>query len=263
VLSHETAAEVHGFADPARPVRQIHISVPAGQSIDRHGKLRGVSIHRRRILRPDPQPEWRLPRTTVVDTVLDLVETARTFDDAYGWICRALRITHVSNLHRALEKRKRIRWRAWLTEALADAEDGVDSPLELRYVRGVERSHGLPRAERQAKRRVGSGNTYVDNLYGAYRLCIEVDGAATHPDEGRWKDTKRDNANIAADSTRTMRFGWVAVTEERCESAALVAAALGQNGWTGRPRPCSPACRVGRALSCAERGRKPPPICTR
>src|SRR5580692_6508560 len=89
VLSHETAAEVHGFADPARPVRQIHISVPAGQSIDRHGKLRGVSIHRRRILRPDPQPEWRLPRTTVVDTVLDLVETARTFDDAYGWICRA------------------------------------------------------------------------------------------------------------------------------------------------------------------------------
>jgi hypothetical protein len=104
VLSHETAAEVHGFADPARPVRQIHISVPAGQSVDRHGKLRGVTIHRRRILRPDPQPEWRLPRTTVVDTVLDLVETARTFDDAYGWICRALRITHVSNLHRALER---------------------------------------------------------------------------------------------------------------------------------------------------------------
>src|SRR5271154_2992331 len=35
VLSHETAAEVHGFADRARPVRQIHISVPAGQTIDK------------------------------------------------------------------------------------------------------------------------------------------------------------------------------------------------------------------------------------
>jgi very-short-patch-repair endonuclease len=253
VLSHETAAEVHGFADPTWRIRQIHISVPAGRTADKRHKIRGVTIHRRRDLVPDQQPEWRLPRTTAVDTVLDLVETARTFDDAYGWICRAIGrgSTHVDNLRTALDRRKRIRWRAWLTEALSDAEEGVDSPLERRYARGVERAHGLPKAERQARRRVGSGNTYVDNLYEAYRLCVEVDGAATHPDEGRWKDTRRDNANIAADGTSTMRFGWVAVTEERCDSAQLVADALRRNGWTGTIRPCSPTCPIAHGTRAA------------
>ena len=36
------------------------------------------------------QPPWQLPRTSVEDTVLDLVSAARNFDDAYGWISAAV-----------------------------------------------------------------------------------------------------------------------------------------------------------------------------
>jgi len=91
----------------------------------------------------------------VDDTVLDLVAKARTFDDAYAWISKAIgrRLTSPQSLSKALARRSRIRWRTWITAALQDAADGVHSPLERNYVYGVERAHGLPMARRQAKRR--------------------------------------------------------------------------------------------------------------
>jgi hypothetical protein len=157
VLSHETAAEVHGLTD--KPKSQIHISVPAQRNPGRLRRIPGVIIHRSRRLVPEWQPPWHLPRTTVEDTVLDLIATARTFDDAYGWISSAVgsRLTSPQSLSKALAARKRIRWRDWITAALEDAADGVHSPLERNYVHGVEQAHRLPTAQRQAKRRHGSG----------------------------------------------------------------------------------------------------------
>lgn len=142
-------------------------------------------------------------------TVLGLIAAARTFDDAYGWISRAVgrRLTSPPSLSNALASRSRIRWRAWVTAALQDAADGVHSPLERNYVYGVERAHGLPAARRQAKRRHTSGARYLDNAYEQYRLCVELDGLAAHPAEGRWGDTHRDNENLAQ-GTVTLRYGW-------------------------------------------------------
>jgi predicted transcriptional regulator of viral defense system len=241
LLSHETAAEVHGFAEQPSP--RIHISIPETRNSDRQRKRPGVVIHRRRALVPDLQPSWQLPRTTVEDTVLDLIDAAKTFDDAYGWICRALgkQRTATVLLRKALTHRSRIRWRAWITEALDDADEGINSPLERRYVYGVERAHGLPKAKRQAQRRLGSGNSYVDNLYEPYGVCVELDGAAAHPAEGRWKDTHRDNANLAQ-GANTLRYGWPDTTEGRCQSAIQVGVVLRNNGWTGRIRRCGPGC---------------------
>jgi hypothetical protein len=134
-----------------------------------------------------------------------------------------------------------MRWRGWVTAALHDAADGVHSPLERRYVHGVERAHGLPPARRQARRRHGSGNRYLDNLYEPFRLCVELDGNAAHPAEGRWRDTRRDNANLAQ-GVRTLRYGWPDVTEYRCRTAAEIAEVLRGQGWTGTLRRCGPAC---------------------
>jgi very-short-patch-repair endonuclease len=239
-LSHETAAEIHGLID--KPVGPIHVSVPAERRPGRR-KIRGVVIHRSRCLVPEWQPPWHLPRTTVADTVLDLVAQARTFDDAYGWISRAVgrRLTSPQSLSEALARRSRIRWRAWITAALKDAADGVHSPLERDYVHGVERAHGLPTARRQAKRRQGSGTKYLDNLYKEYGLCVELDGTAAHPAEGRWRDTRRDNANLLQ-GTQTLRYGWPDVTENRCRTAAEIAAVLRRRGWQGTLCPCGPDC---------------------
>jgi Transcriptional regulator, AbiEi antitoxin len=145
VLSHQTAAEIHRLTD--KPSTRIHISVPEGQNPGRRRDIRGVVIHRSRNLVAEPQPPWQLPRTPVADTVLDLIAAARTTDDAYGWISAAIgrRLTTPALLAKALAARPRMRGRAWVTAALADAADGVHSPLEHRYAHGVERAHGLPR----------------------------------------------------------------------------------------------------------------------
>jgi predicted transcriptional regulator of viral defense system len=85
-LSHETAAETHGIT--SKPSTRIHISVPAQRAPV--GRICGVVIHRSRGLAAEWQPPWQLPRTSVEDTVLDLVSAARNFDDAYGWISAAV-----------------------------------------------------------------------------------------------------------------------------------------------------------------------------
>jgi very-short-patch-repair endonuclease len=256
-LSHETAAEIHGLTD--KPSARIHISVPAERRPGQHREIPGVIVHRSRCLVPEWQPPWHLPRTTVEDTVLDLVAAARTFDDAYGWISCAVgrRRTTPQLLSKALAGRSRMRWRVWVTAALQDAADGVHSPLERNYVYGVERAHGLPKAQRQAKRRHGSGNRYLDNLYEEYGVCVELDGAAAHPAEGRWRDTHRDNANYVQ-GTGTLRYGWTDVTENRCQTAADVAIVLRRHGWKGTIRPCRPTCKATQP-SVDDRGSPLPP----
>ena len=241
VLSHETAAEIHHLID--KPSSKIHISVPAQRNPSRLHRIPGVVVHRSRCLTPEPQPPWQLPRTTVEDTVLDLIAAARTFDDAYGWISAATgrRLTTPARLASTLAARPRIRWRGWITAALHDAADGVHSPLERHYVHGVERAHGLPPARRQARRRHGSATRYLDNLYEQYGVCAELDGAAAHPAEGRWRDTHRDNASLTQ-HTLTLRYGWPDVTENRCQTATQIAEVLRHRGWTGTLRPCSLTC---------------------
>ena len=72
-------------------------------------------------------------------------------------------------------------------------------------------------------------------------MCAELDGAAAHPAEGRWRDTHRDNASLTQ-QTQTLRYGWPDVTEHRCQTAAQIAEVLRRRGWTGTLRPCSPTC---------------------
>lgn len=247
MLSHETAAEVQGLS--GKPSREIHITVPTKRRPAQSGPISGVVIHRSDQSLPQRLPGWELPRTRIEDTVLDLVTTAETFDDAYTWLSRALsrELVTVSMLRYALAARKRMRWRSWLTEALADAEEGALFPLERRYLRDVERAHGLPRARRQARRTIAGRTHYRDAWYEDFGVCVELDGAAYHGHDQLRRDQDRDNRNLAADDVRTYRFGLVGVTERACESAAMVAATLRRNGWEGTPHPCRrPECTVGK-----------------
>jgi hypothetical protein len=238
MLSYETAAEVQGLVD--RPSAKINISVPRSRRPAQKKPIQGVVIHRSDQSRPQHLPPWELPRTRIEDTVLDLVAAARSFDRAYGWVSRAIsrRLTTAAMLREALAGRSRIRWRAWLTDALADAADGSQSSLELRYTRDVERAHGLPRAQHQARREITGRVHYKDNWYPEFRVCVEIDGPNYHQNEQVSRDNRRDNLNLAEDDTRTFRFGPVEVTELACESAAMVAATLRRNGWQGKSHPC-------------------------
>ena len=158
VLSHQSAAELYGIAGPAR---LIHVTIPVGRQV--RGSS-GLVVHRSGRLGGARNPALLPPRTRIEDTVLDLADSAATSDDAFGWLCRAVGqgLTTSSLLRAALQRRPKVRWRAGLQVALADIGSGARSVLELRYVRGVERAHGLPEARRQALTVTGSLPCYLD-----------------------------------------------------------------------------------------------------
>jgi len=243
VLSHQTAAERHGLIDEPSPV--IIITVPKSRSPART-PIPGVVIHRSDAILRTRHPAMLPPCTRVEDTVLDLIQAAANFDDAYAWICRAIgrRRTTADRIRLAMDARKKMRWRRELTMALGDADAGVLSVLEYRYVHRVERPHGLPPAQRQARISERTRNRYLDNLYEKYSVCVELDGTAAHPADEQWRDKRRDNSN-AINGLVTLRFGLLDLGDRRCETAAALATLLRRNGWGGSPHPCGrPACAL-------------------
>jgi len=241
-LSHQTAAERHGLIDEPSPV--IVITVPAARHPGRRGRIPGLVIHRSDAILRTRHPAMLPPCTRVEDTVLDLIEIAPTFDDAYMWICRAIgrRRTTADRIRDAMAARKKMRWRREIALALGDAKTGVLSILEYRYVHRVERPHGLPAARRQARIRQGTGNRYLDNLYEGYWVCVELDGTAAHPADEQWRDKRRDNVN-AVSGLVTLRFGLLDLGDRRCDTAGAVASLLRHHGWKGSLRACGRECQ--------------------
>jgi hypothetical protein len=245
VLSHETAAELHGLIDQA--VSPIHVTVPRQRHLV---AVSGVSVHRSARAVEAAMGHSNPPRTKIEETVLDLTQTAETFDDVCGWVTKAFArdLTDEARLRKAMSARTKLRWRADLEELIAAAADGDHSVLEYRYDRDVERAHGLPEAERQVPfTGPGGRRGRRDRVYDEYGVVVELDGRLAHPADRQWKDKARDNA-AAVDGQLTLRYGWTQVRREPCEIAVEVAKVLRRRGWTGRPRPCSPSCPVRRTF---------------
>lgn len=245
ILSHQTAAERLGLLP--QPSSLIHISVPKGRNPSRHGKIPGVVIHRSDAIVSTRYPGGTLPCTRIEDTVLDLVRISASFDAKYDWICRAIggRLTTAERILAALAGRGRFPGRHETELMLGYAAEGILSWLERRWAEGVERRHGLPAARRQVKVGQGTGNRYLDNLYEEYKVCVELDGRAAHPEEERRHDEARDRWNLAHHQIVTMRYRVPNLRDQahQCETAAEIAAVLSDHG-PAVARPCQdPRCR--------------------
>ncbi|MGH3151964.1 MAG: type IV toxin-antitoxin system AbiEi family antitoxin domain-containing protein [Streptosporangiaceae bacterium] len=252
VLSHQTAAELHGLTDSRGET--IYITVPS----DRRIMAPGIVIRMSARIEQARQSGREPPRTTVEETVLDLAQLARTLDEACGWITRACgrRLTTEQKLRTALAMRKKMRWRIELDDVLAAAGDGIHSVLEYRYLRDVERAHGLPRSRHQVRVVIDGKVVYRDAYFDKYKLAVELDGRTAHPDDERWRDHHRDIL-AGAQGVQTCRYTWRDVYAHPCETAALQAQILRQRGWTGTPRPCSAGCQVGRGWPALDVTRTP------
>jgi len=242
VLSYQTAAELQGLTD--KPDNSIHVTVPRQRHV---AAIEGISLHRSGRAVEATEIRSYPPRTRVEETVLDLTQTAKTFDDVCGWVTRAIarELTDETRLRHAMAARAKLRWRADLQQLIVAATGGDHSVLEFRYHRDVERAHGLPESVRQVAFTTRDGRRgRRDRVYSEYGVVIELDGRLAHPAENRRQDKSRDNAAAAA-GEQTLRYGWDQVKWEPCATAAEVARVLRLHGWDGRPRPCSPGCPVG------------------
>ena len=154
------------------------------------------------------------------------------------------RLTTPARLAGRARARKRLRWRRLIGEVLTEARDGVQSALERRYLRDVERPHGLPRGRRNRTEGRPGRRRYRDVRYLRWRLVVELDGQAAHPDDEAESDDQRDNELLAEEDTRTLRYGWRSVTGRPCATAAQVGRVLHRLGWRGTLTRCGPSCPI-------------------
>jgi hypothetical protein len=176
------------------------------------------------------------PRLTVEDTLLDLCGRG-TETELLGWVTTALRerLTSPRRLASAAEERGRLRHRRFLMDLVGDAAAGAESPLEIRYLRDVERPHGLPPGRRQLSRYGLPFHTDVD--YDPYALLVELDGRKGHEGRGRFRAMNRDNLHVLA-RRWTLRYGWFDVLDHPCAVAWQVAQVLVDAGWPDLPTRC-------------------------
>jgi hypothetical protein len=216
LLSHETAAELHGIAP--EPVDTVHISVPRWRRVTEYP---GLVVHRSAHAATARQPALEPPRTRIEETAVDLTQTAADLESAVGWLVRAgsCRQTTAGRLRATLTARTRVRWRRLLVAALRQIADGCHSIVELRYRRRVEQAHGLPAGVHQRH----------EVTYPGRHLLVELD-------EGAVRQVPPEYV--------VLRYGYGEVAERPCVVALEVATALRAAGWPGRPLNCGPECAV-------------------
>ncbi|WP_170110933.1 type IV toxin-antitoxin system AbiEi family antitoxin domain-containing protein [Antricoccus suffuscus] len=231
VACGRTAARLFGLIDDDE--RPIVIMVPRERSPQRRWfvEYRRATVGIRRT-----QTRQGIRCTSVADTVLDVCASG-TVQDVVALISRAIqqRLTSGRQLAAAMDRRRAVKFRPEIIAMISDAADGAHSPLEVEYLRKVERAHGLPKGRRQ--RHAGNAKQWVDVIYRAYGLIVELDGEATHR-RAAFRDRTRDNANAKVGWT-TLRFGWHEIMADPCGVAAQIIEALIARGWRGIPAQCS------------------------
>jgi len=235
-LSHRSAAFVHGLV--REPGTGVVVSVPATRYVQPRP---GLTVRRRRSM---PRTSGSLRSVDAIATVLDLVHEADDDDAVVALLCDAarLRLSSVQLVGEAA-RRAGLRRRALVREILGDPTGRVESPLEHRYDRDVERAHGLPRSLGQVPDLVGGRRIRSDRVFDAWGVRVELDGRLAHDDRVD-TDVWRDNAVRVERGEVTLRYRWRHVVGAPCTTAAQLAAALRTRGWPGAPTPCSATCRV-------------------
>ena len=240
-LGGAAAGHLHGFV-PAEPAEILVLS-PADRSRPTVGggpwtfRRERVGVRSRRTV-ADP------PRTTVEDTVLDLVDAATDVAAVVDVVTSAVqaRLTTAVELREAVARRHVLRHRPVLLGLLADVTDGARSLLEVDFLRDVERAHALPVGRRQVRRR----GTEADVLYEEYAVLVELDGRVGHGGTGRFRDMHRDNVSTA-DGLSTLRYGYADVHDRPCEVAGQIGEVLVGRGWPGPLERCD-RCRAAHPL---------------
>jgi hypothetical protein len=230
--SHRTAGHIHGLVAEAPDLLELVVDERR-----RVAEPAGVKVHR--CVNADAyvdQLHWPW-RVLVDDTVLDLAESG-TDQGALALLGRAFqkRLTTESALRSLLETRSRHARRDLLNDVLTDVSAGAESVMEIRFLRDVERAHGLPTGRRQATT-LAKGLRLHDVAYDEWRLLPELDGELGHQGFGRIADGIRDRRN-AGRGWLTVRAFWVDVAVMPCELADEMGAVFAARGWRGRPRAC-------------------------
>jgi hypothetical protein len=236
-LSGASALHAHGIrGHDTQPA--IEVAVAAGRHLRAPP---GVRLLRLSSFEQVAQLHLSPPRVRVEQALIRVASRSRTADGTVAVLADACQDgrTTAARLTTELSSITRLPHRELIEAVLGDVAAGARSALERRYMRDVERAHGLPAADRQ---RVDSG-AVRDVEYERWLTRVELDGRLGHEwAVERWGDLDRD-VDSAVQGHVTVRLGWRQVLEP-CRLAERMARILMARGWPGPVRRCGVGCRM-------------------
>lgn len=222
----------------------LHIAIPTHRRLDRAPAE--LVVHRQLEGRPVYTPNGCPPTAAVEHALLEAVATtqdAQAVMSQVTAVCQQRRST-IPALELAVQGSRQLRHRSLVVSLIAEMRDGATTVLEIPAMHKIFRAHGLPTGRGQVSERQHGSTVVRDRVIEEYGLVIEFDGRLGHDDpRGRLRDHRRDNA-VALSGRTTLRFGWVDVHNEACESAAQIAAVLRSRGWAGTVQSCGRGCLI-------------------
>lgn len=219
----------------------------------------GVVVHRSRHFDTTAQLNLSPPRLRIEHAVLQCAAAAHDVREVTAVLSDAVRSrrTTPQRLLDALAGHSRIAQRELLAGILTDAATGVQSVLELEYLRRVERAHRLPQPRRQAAARSTAGVRYRDLLYDEFGLVIELDGRLGHSTTAeREADFARD-LDASLGLLVTVRLSWAQTVDDACATAARIGELLRRRGWRGVLKRCPSCAQAERVGSVPDAGHEP------
>lgn len=241
VLACWPAALSHQSACPGAPrSRTIHVAVSHRRTVRPPA---GVVVHRTAEL--ERRTDWLKspPRLRPAEATLDLASTQSSVAARFRVLADACQTREVGvpEIRAALASRPRFPERALLNALLDDLAAGACSVLERGYLQ-LERSHGLPVADRQRRDDLAGRGVYRDAPYPDHDLVVELDGRAFHDNaSARDRDAQRDLSTLVRDERTTVRLTYGQVFDDGCATIRIIATLLERRGWSGPFVRC-PGC---------------------
>jgi len=238
-LAGLTAARLDGlsgFADQGQPTeRPIHLLVPACRSVRRARPCLPLVVHYSRLLGEDDiHPMRQPPRTRTPRSLVDAAAWMATDRGAQAVLAASVqqRLVRVEDLAAVVARNQRLPRRAIIKNTLDDIAGGAHAFSELDFTRMLRR-HRLPDPDRQAHRLDARGRRrWLDAVWEAARLIVEVDGSHHMSVAQYWSDMDRDN-DFTLSRYRVLRFPAFVVRYNPGYVAGQIRDALGQVGLAG------------------------------
>jgi hypothetical protein len=213
VVSHETAALLHGLSLLGPPPEVLTITRPPG--VGSRSARAGVRLHCAALPAEHVGGRLAVPVTTVPRTVIDL---ARMLDIRAGLVVAdsALRQKLTSKKELAAVIAACPRWRGVRTATqVAEFADGrAESPLES-LARLAFHDCGLPPPELQVVvTAAGEFIARVDFMWKQFRTVAEADGAAKYEDKSRASYEFRRDAKLRDAGLEVVHFTWKDITSD-------------------------------------------------
>jgi Protein of unknown function (DUF559) len=200
VLAGLTAAKLDGFrwyADSRAAQSPIYMLHPVGMPLRRKPLGIPTVVHYSATLgAADVHPLREPRRTRIARSIIDASSWMATDRGAQAILAAGIqqRLVRVQDLLPVVEANQWLHRRRLITETLGDVAGGAQALSELDFTRLVVRSYGLPEPERQACRRDSQGRRrYLDVVWEAARVVVEIDGAQHMEPLQYWDDMNRSN----------------------------------------------------------------------